>query len=150
MRLVNVAAPIGMVMALGCSNTPTRDAKPLTPRPRRDGEVLDVSNMMATVRNATSARPNCPVNPHVEASLVVQGISGTIQYHWERSDSTSGPLRQLVVDSAAAAKMQHLALTPDDWTDTKSGVQLRLQETVHVTYPFDFRSPSININATCY
>jgi hypothetical protein len=149
-RLVNVAAPIGLMMALGCSNSSPRDAKPLTPRAQRDGEMIDVSGMMATVRGADAPRPQCPVHPHFEASFTVQGIRGPVEYRWERSDSTTGPLNRVVIDSASAGTQQHFPVKPDDWADTRSAIQLHVDETVHVTYPFEFRSAAISIDAMCF
>jgi hypothetical protein len=136
-------------MATACNQRAPRTAAPLAPRAQHPGESVDISAMSATVRNADSTRPHCPVYPHAEASLTVSGVNGLIQYRWERSDSTMGPLYQVTADSAKT-KPGAMALQPDDWTDNRPGVQLTVEEYVHVLYPFDVRSAPVSINAKCY
>ncbi|HEY3933728.1 MAG TPA: hypothetical protein VGL65_03850 [Gemmatimonadales bacterium] len=151
MRLVTFIGPVGVAILAGCGHGAGRDAKPLTPRARGDSEMIDVSSMMATVRGANSATPPCPVNAHAEASMVLQGVSGPVQYRWERSDGTNGPLAQLNAPPApAAGKPALVNLQPDNWTDNQRGVQLTIDEIIHVTYPFDFRSAPVTLNIKCY
>ena len=139
-----------MILCCGCSDHRPGATTPLVPRARQDSEMIDISSTVATVRGADSARPTCPIYPHVEATMVFQGVTGTVQYRWERSDGTAGPLTQLVVGPAPAGRNGSAALSPDDWKDDQHGVQLTIDEYVHVTYPFEFRSAPVTLNAKCF
>ncbi len=138
-----------VLLALAChgrAGTPG-GVKPLAPRERQPGQTIDVSSLSATVRNADSLYPKCPVRPHAEANLVARGVTGVVQYRWERSDSSHSPLRQIELPADSVARV---ALEPDDWADTLRGVQLSLSEQVHITYPFNVRSAPVDIKAKCY
>lgn len=151
MRPVILLESSAVLLMLGCHGQQVNPGgvKPLAAIPSQPGQTIAISSISATVRHADSTYPKCPVRPHAEASIAARGVTGAVQYRWERSDSTRGPLRQLrlsmTTDSVARATLQ-----PDDWSDTTRGIQLTVSEQVHITYPFDLRSAPIEIKAKCF
>ena len=150
MRVVNVVGTAAVALLAGCSRRSGDDVKPLAPRARQADEMIDISSTTATVHGVQGLRPRCPVNPHAEARMVVRAVTGIVQYRWERSDGTAGPLTQFIVKPSTANGISVVALRPDDWTDNQRGIQLTIDEHVHVTYPFDFHSAPVTLNVMCY
>lgn len=150
MRVVNVVGTAVVAVLTACGDRAGHGVKPLIPRARQADEVIDISSMTATVRGLTSLRPPCPVYPHAEARMVVRGVTGTVQYRWERSDGTAGPLAQFSVKPPISNGTSVETVRPDDWKDDKRRIQLTVDERVHVTYPFDFHSAPVTLNVICY
>lgn len=150
MRVVKVvgAAVVGVLGACGIRSG--HDVKPLIPRARQADEMIDVSSITATVRRSNGLRPPCPVYPHAEARMVVRGVAGTVQYRWERSDGTAGPLAQFTIKPSGTGGTSVETLRPDDWKDDQRAIQLTIDIHVHVTYPFDFHSAPVTLNVKCY
>jgi len=149
-RVVKVVGAAVVAVLGACGDRSGHDVKPLVPRARQDNEVIAISSINATVHGADSLRPPCPVYPHAEGRMVVRGVAGTIQYRWERSDGTAGPLTEIRVKASSSSGDTGVTLRPDDWKDDKRGVQLNIDERVHVTYPFDVHSAPVTLNVMCY
>ena len=150
MRVANVVGTAVVAFLAACSRRPGGDVKPLVPRAARADEMIDISSSSATVNGVDGLRPRCPVYPHAEARMVVRGVTGIVQYRWERSDGTAGPLSQFVITPPTANGNSVETLRPDDWKDEQRGVQLTIDEHVHVTYPFDFHSAPVTLSIKCY
>src|SRR5690242_16845172 len=112
--------------------------------------MIDVSSLSGAVLGADDPHPKCPVHPHAEGSVAARGVTGVIQYRWERGDSTQGALRELTLPPAGADGIARAKLAPDDWDDTVRGVQRDVNEQVHITYPFEAHSAPITISVKCY
>jgi hypothetical protein len=120
------------------------------PRARQADEIIDISSIAATVHGNHGLRPPCPVYPHAEGRMVVGKVAGSVQYRWERSDGTAGPLTEVSVKPSTAGGNSVVTLRPDDWKDDQRGIQLTIDEHVHVTYPFNFHSAPVTLYAKCY
>ena len=149
-RVANVVGTAVVAFLAACGRGSGNDVKPLAPRAKQADEMIDIFSTTATVRGVQGLRPRCPVNPHAEARMVVRGVAGVVQYRWERSDGTAGPLTQFIVKPSTANGISVEALRPDDWTDNQRGRQLTIAEHVHVTFPFDFHSAPVTLNVMCY
>ena len=149
MRLAALIATSALA-GVACRSQPaTSKVTPLPPAGQKPGQMITVSGISATVLGVNDAHPKCPVRPHVEANLAIRGVSGVIQYQWVRSDSTRGPLRQVIV-SPRGDSLAHVTLVADEWADTARGTQLSITESVRISYPFPIVSPAAHILAKCY
>lgn len=136
--------------ALGCQRPAESDVKPLAPVAPGDGQMIDVSEISGSVLGVNDAHTKCPVRPHVEAAIVARGVTGVIQYRWERSGSTPGPLLQLTLPPAGADGLARAKLVPDEWRDTTRGTPVSVTDQVNISYPFAVSSPPATVTATCF
>ncbi|MGH7524287.1 MAG: hypothetical protein ACREK8_08280 [Gemmatimonadales bacterium] len=145
-----VIAASAFAATVGCNSSSGSGVKPLAPIEPQSGQMINVSSVTATVLGVRGLQPACPLRPHAEGALAVRGVSGVIQYRWERGDSTYGPLQELTVPPPGPDSIARARLAPDEWADTVRGVQREVTEQVHVSYPFTSRSAPVMIEVKCY